>query len=106
MEPLDAPFVPSYATPNYQSYIVKIKNGKKALRDSIIEQLHKEGIAVKKGITAIHKEPYYKEALGEYKLPFTEEANETTFMLPLYPSLKKEEQDFIIDRLRKVCRKL
>jgi len=98
------PFVPDYAKPNYQSYMVKVRGGKR-LRDALVRSLSKAGISAKPGITAIHEEPCYKKLLGRIRLPITEEANRSTVMLPLYPSLKEKEQDRVIEAVRNTCRK-
>jgi len=99
------PHIPQYATPNYQSYTIRILYKAQILRSRIIGELAKIGITAKEGITAIHKEPYYRKLLGNIKLPLTEEANRSTLMIPLYPSLKKTEQNRIIKAIRTVCKK-
>ena len=102
---LKVPYVPEYAMPNWQSYILKVIRNPKVLRDRIVKDLAQRGITAKAGITAIHKEPFYRKLLGKTKLPHTEEANRSTFMIPIYPSLKEKEQDYIIESLKAICKK-
>lgn len=96
------PFVPSYATHTYQSYIIRITEECDKPRNTIMKELLEKGIATRKGIMAIHLEPYYQKRFGKISLPMTEKATETTIILPLYPSMSQEEQDFVIFSLKQI----
>ncbi|MGB2706491.1 MAG: DegT/DnrJ/EryC1/StrS family aminotransferase [Candidatus Omnitrophota bacterium] len=105
MKMLAVPFVPKYASANYQSYIIQVLDSSKISREKLVRELGKSGISAKKGITAIHKEPLYRRLLGSIHLPLTEAANKSTLMIPIYPSLKRKEQDYIIKNIRRICKK-
>ena len=51
---------------------------------------------------AIHLLQYYREKFGYRKgsFPFAERIGDSTISLPLYPSLKSEEQEYIVEKLR------
>jgi len=102
---LETPFVPEYASANYQSYVIRVSDNSKISRDALAAALAKSGISAKKGITAIHKEPLYRRLLGNVRLPLAETANKSTLMIPIYPSLKRKEQDHIIRAIRRICKK-
>ncbi len=67
-------------------------------RDSILIALQNRGIGVAVNYRAIHLLKYYRETFG-YKngdFPVAEDIGKRTISLPLYPSLKDEEVDFVI----------
>jgi perosamine synthetase len=49
-------------------------------------------------VMAIHQEPSYPEPL-RVELPHTEAAAADVLMLPLFPGLTDEQQDYVIERL-------
>jgi perosamine synthetase len=65
-------------------------------RNDLMQQLLDDGIGTRKGIMAIHEEAAYP---GEYHLPHTEAASHDMLMLPLFPELSSEQQDYVIARL-------
>ena len=60
-----------------------------------MRRLLREGIATRRGVMAIHHEPAY--AGLELDLPITEMLTSETFMLPLFPGMTDDEQDYVID---------
>ncbi len=62
-----------------------------------MRQLLADGIATRRGIMAIHLEGAYGEAGAE--LPHTEAAARDVVLLPLFPGLTDEAQDYVISRL-------
>jgi perosamine synthetase len=80
---------------NHQSYQLRIKSDAPISRDELLKKLKLKGITAQPGIKPIHLEPiYYKSTRKE--LPETERAAKEVIMLPIYHSLSKEEQDYII----------
>ncbi|MFC1730161.1 DegT/DnrJ/EryC1/StrS family aminotransferase [candidate division KSB1 bacterium] len=96
-ENLIPPAEPPDSVPNYQSYILRIKDSSPVNRDRMIELLHEKGIAAKKGIQAIHREKAYVERYGKVSLPETERAADTTAILPLYPQMTDKDIECVID---------
>ena len=63
-----------------------------------MRRLLADGIATRRGVMAIHQEDAYAEP-GPFDLPHTDAAAADVLMLPLYPGLTDDEQDFVIERL-------
>jgi len=95
---VEIPRIPPYATPNYQSYVIKIRKSGIS-RDRLIERLSKDGIQTRRGNTAIHLQGLYKKRAPDAVLPNTEEAALRTIALPIYYEMSEKEQDFVIDRI-------
>src|SRR3989338_936512 len=100
IEWLERPHVPAYANPNYQSYIVRVKEGGYKIRNHIVSKLIGSGISCKAGVQAIHMEKCYREKYKGDRLINTERAFYSTMLLPLYSELKEHEQDKVVRNLR------
>ncbi len=59
--------------------------------------LLKDGVATRRGVMAIHLEDSY--AGTGVDLPQTEAAAREVVLLPLFPGLGDEAQDYVVDRL-------
>lgn len=97
LDTVEIPRIPSYAVPNYQSYVIRIKNGCGLSRDEIVARLLRYGISTRRGNTAIHMQPVYRNA--RTKLPFTEAAALSTLALPIYFEMTRSQQDFVIEKV-------
>ncbi|KYC45166.1 MAG: Aspartate aminotransferase [Candidatus Methanofastidiosum methylothiophilum] len=78
----------------FHQYTLRIKNGR---REEIIKGLEKAGIGY--GIyypKPLHKQPLYIELGYKDKLKETEKAAEEVISIPVHPSLKKEELEYIV----------
>ena len=95
------PKVPSYARHNYQSYWIELLDSAPVDRNTLMAKLLEKGIATRRGIMAIHREPCYRGYAGIH-LPNTDKLTENTLLLPLYPRLSDEEQTFIINSLKEI----
>lgn len=95
------PFVPSYARHAFQSYMVRLPEYDRVERDKLMQRLLDGGIATRRGIMAVHLEPYFMKMFGRLKLPMTEQVSASSLILPLYPQMTVREQDFVVDRLTK-----
>lgn len=102
---LSIPKIPDYAEPNFQSYIIRINKNSPISRNNLINKLLYKGISVKPGITTIHREPAYKDICKGLSLPESESACDDCVILPLYPQMKKEEQNFVIDSILALLKK-
>ena len=99
--PIRIPKVPSYARHNYQSYWIELLDSAPVDRNTLMAKLLEKGIATRRGIMAIHREPCYGAYSGMH-LPNTDKLTENTLLLPLYPRLSDEEQTFIINSLKEI----
>jgi len=95
------PVAPQYADHNYQSYWIELLDSSPVDRNTLMTILLEKGIATRRGIMAIHREPCYREyALAD--LPNTERMTDRTLLLPIYPSLREEELMFITNSIREI----
>ena len=94
---LEAPYDPPYATRTWQSYCVRVGPGSGVERTELMQKLLDDGIVTRKGVMAIHEEEAYPgDHIG---LQHTEAAARDVLMLPLFPGLTFEQQDYVIERL-------
>jgi perosamine synthetase len=96
---LHPPHVPQYARPNYQSYAVRVTSDYSLSRDALMQALLNRGVSTRRGIMNAHQEPAYQD-LPAISLPHSEAARDSVILLPLYSSMKRGEQNYVIDQLR------
>jgi len=98
---LEAPHVPDYTRPNFQAYPVRVMAEYPVSRDELMQALLERGISTRRGIMNAHQEGAY--ASEPRSLPFSELARDSVILLPLYPQMTDEDQDYVIDALRFVA---
>jgi perosamine synthetase len=92
--PLD---VPPDCTPNFQSYVVRIRGAAAAERDRVMAALGAAGIATRPGIMASHHERAY--AGYAVDLPGTEQATRESIMLPIFHDMTDADQERVAHTL-------
>jgi perosamine synthetase len=96
---VEPPYVPEYAWPNYQSYVLRLRGPAAEERSELLAALRRRGIAAKPGIMVIHREPaFHGRCSGG--LTYSEQLSDQSLLLPLYPSLNDAEQQQVIEALR------
>ncbi len=90
------PYLPDYADPNYQSYIVRLRGASAARRNAFLDAMGRRGVATRRGLMAIHLEACYGGAPRASSLRHTEEADAQTVVLPIHGELQAEEQRRVI----------
>ena len=82
----------------YQMYTIQVENGRNKLK----EYLASKEIFTKIYFDPVHLTKFYKEEFGfkEGDLPITEEISKKVLTLPMYPTLKKEEMDYVIQKIK------
>jgi perosamine synthetase len=95
------PKVPSYISHNYQSYWIELLDSSPLDRNALMAKLLEKGISTRRGIMAIHREVCYREFAAP-QLPNTDRLTDNTLLLPLYPRLLDEEQQYIIDSIKEI----
>jgi dTDP-4-amino-4,6-dideoxygalactose transaminase len=98
VEGIETPWDPPYAERTWQSYAVRVRPEAGIERTELMRQLLADGIATRRGVMAIHHEPSYPEPL-RVPLPHSDEAAANALMLPLFPGLTDEQQDYVIERV-------
>lgn len=84
-------------------YVIRLNlNEMTKTHREVFEELRKLGVGVNLHYIPIHMQPYYKK-LGFRKgdFPKAEEYYSTAISLPMFPDLSYEEQDFVVESLRK-----
>jgi dTDP-4-amino-4,6-dideoxygalactose transaminase len=64
--------------------------------------MHRRGVAMRRGLMAVHREAPYRDARIAGSLRHTELATDQTMILPLYADLTDEEQRYVIENLAEV----
>jgi perosamine synthetase len=84
----------------YQMYTVRVILGRK-LRDALREFLAERGIMTKVYFEPVHLTYFYREKFGhrEGELPVTERLSSEVLTLPLYPTMTREEIDYVTNSI-------
>jgi perosamine synthetase len=99
---IEPPYDPPYATRTWQSYCVRVGASAPIDRTELMRGLLHDGISTRRGVMAIHEEGAYDDqpVVGRrLDLEHTEAAARETLMLPLFPDLSEEQQDYVLERL-------
>ncbi len=96
---IELPRVPPGARPNYQSYIFRLVGFSRTLRNRMLDEMLRRGVATRRGLMAIHREPCYRGARVSGTLEHSEAADAQTMLLPIYPGLSEADQDHILRAL-------
>jgi len=97
LDAVETPYEPEYAERTWQSYPVRIGAGAPAEAEELMRLLLGDGIATRRGVMAIHHEASYAGSGTE--LPHTDAAAREVVLLPLFPGLSNEAQDYVVERL-------
>jgi dTDP-4-amino-4,6-dideoxygalactose transaminase len=101
-----APKEPVWARSNWQSYAVRLDDGLD--QRAVMQQLLARGVATRRGVMCAHREPAYPPGTwraGPGGLTESERAQDRTILLPLFPQLTENDQDFVVATLGEVCRR-
>ena len=111
LEWLAPPAEPDGHKHNFQSYMVRLKAGAPLGREALMQGLLEGGIATRRGVMAIHREPPYRgtpleggpsSPRWEQRLPQTASAADETIILPLFHQMTEEEQDYVIECIQRI----
>ncbi|GAF84381.1 unnamed protein product, partial [marine sediment metagenome] len=77
-------------------------NGDKDSRDELMAYLASKGIMTKVNFHPVHLTQFYREKFGHKagELPVTEKVSNQELTLPMYPTLAKDESDYIGEQIR------
>ena len=79
----------------YQNYVIRSKK-----RDALVKHLRHSGVEVLiSWPIPLHKQNTLK--LDHFSLPMTERISDEVFSLPMYPELKENEVEFVIDTVKR-----
>ena len=86
-------------------YVLQVKTENlKATRDQVMHDIQAENVGIGIHFRAVHLHPFYRQHFGfaPGMLPRTEHAADRVISIPLYPGLSEEDQDYVIQVVRRV----
>jgi UDP-4-keto-6-deoxy-N-acetylglucosamine 4-aminotransferase len=102
--PLVTPYVMGGADPSWHIYVVRMAFDQiSKTKQQIFEEMKEQGVVLNLHYIPVHRQPYY-EKLGfrQGDFPQSEKYYDEAFTLPLYYDLTNDEQDHIVESLRKL----
>lgn len=101
---LKLPVEPKGFKSSWYLYTVRLKGGKSANRDKLVEKLRQEEIeAFVCYMNPVHLMPYYRR-FGKHKLHVTEAVSQQVFSLPVHPGVTSTQIDFIGETVQRLLR--
>jgi perosamine synthetase len=104
---ISPPFVPEYVNRHaWYMYAVSLKEGLD--RDRVVSELKSKGIDTRLSFPPIHIQPYYQKRFG-YKndsYPTSYKAWNQLIDLPMWVGLTVEDQNYIIENLKNIVKKI
>jgi UDP-4-amino-4,6-dideoxy-N-acetyl-beta-L-altrosamine transaminase len=86
--------------PAWHLYVVRVDFEALGLeRAKIMAQLTEAGIGTQVHYLSLHMQPYYRDRYGEMSLPGAEAFYQQALSLPLFPDMKEEEVDYVVETL-------
>lgn len=101
MEGITVPYMKENCNSSWHLYVIQVENRKEAF-----DQLRNVGIGVNVHYIPVYYHPYYQS--HGYKnecCPNAEELYKHIISLPLYPELTNEQQDYVIEQVKRVVAK-
>ncbi|HVT72519.1 MAG TPA: DegT/DnrJ/EryC1/StrS family aminotransferase [Lacunisphaera sp.] len=92
---------PAHARWNQQTYLIRLAGRPAAERDAFMQKLLDAGIASRRGIMSMHREPVYTSRFGVQHFPESEAASDECVCLPLYTQMTDDEINRVIDAVRR-----
>lgn len=94
--PLQLPTVRPENRSAFHLYIVRLRNSQITQREAI-QRLRDAGIGATLHYPPVHLQPYYRDlGFGPGAFPEAEQFGQTALTLPLYPDLKEDDQEHIV----------
>jgi perosamine synthetase len=94
---LQTPYEPDYANRTWQSYPLRLDPNGPLDAMELMQLLLEKGVASRRGVMASHEEGAYRDS--SVSLPHTEAAARDVILLPLYPGLSDEAQDYVVEQV-------
>lgn len=87
---------------SYHLYQIRVKETKRYNQKKIYNYLRRKGIAVNLHYIPVHRHPYYKNlGFKKFDFPEAEKFHQEVISIPIYASLKREQQLYVIETLKK-----
>ena len=98
---LRLPAEPEGAKSNWQSFCVRLPDG--CDQRAVMQRMLDAEISTRRGIMCSHREAIYAESSRDYALPHSEAAQDRCIILPLYPQMTPQEQEQVVQALKRAC---
>jgi dTDP-4-amino-4,6-dideoxygalactose transaminase len=95
---VDPPYEPNAARTNWQSFAITLPRG--VDQRAVMQAMLDSGVATRRGIMCIHREPAYADRQRRFPLPVSESVQDRTILLPLFPQMTDAMQDEVVSALR------
>jgi len=108
MEEIFTPFINPDRETAWHLYVIKLNLEVLRIdRKTFIEELKRGGIDTSVHFIPLHKHPYYRNTFGydPKHFPNSEWIYERIISLPIYPGMKNEEVNYVINNIRDLCKK-
>ncbi len=96
---LAPPEEPAWARSNWQSYCVRLPPGRDQRR--VMQAMLDAGVATRRGLMCIHREPAYADTERRHRLVESELAQDGSILLPLFHDMTDEDQQTVARALRR-----
>jgi perosamine synthetase len=95
---VQTPVEPAWARSNWQSYCVRLPTG--ADQRQVMQHMMDDGVATRRGIMCIHREPSYQHIDIRMPLPNSEAAQDECILLPLFPQMTNANVETVVAALK------
>ena len=86
---------------NWQSFSIYLLPSAQISRNELMQKLLDEGIASRRGVMCSHRETAYKEECKFIQLPFSEDLQDNSIVIPLYIPMEIADVDKVVTFLKK-----
>ncbi len=93
------PTSPADRQPNYQSYLIRVEGVEADERNYIIQYARERGVAMRRGLMAVHREAPYRDARRADPLLQTERTTDQSLVIPLDAEIEPGEQERVAEVL-------
>ena len=100
LPPFDGFLSPPSPSPGHAWHLYIIRFLEPGVRDAAHKFLKDKGIMTQVHYVPIYRHPYYERIHGKIHLPGAEKFYHSCLSIPLFPTLKEEEQDRVIHELK------
>jgi dTDP-4-amino-4,6-dideoxygalactose transaminase len=102
IDSLRLPAEPPWARTNWQSYCVRLPT--RCDQRGVMQAMLDAGISTRRGIMCSHREAAYAHLSPRHSLVHSEQAQDHSLLLPLFPQMTEAEQRQVASALRNACR--
>ncbi len=92
---------------SYHLYVIQVNfNKTKISKSQLFKEMKKRNVGLQVHYIPINKQPYYQSlGYGSENTPNMDLYYDRSFSIPMYPSLKNTEQQYVIESLRELLEK-